>query len=77
MKSRMKAVGAIMVMAIAILSYTQVNYSKQLDHLLLENIDELAAGESETSGECIGSGSVVCPYNNKQVAHVRVYYSHP
>ena len=40
-------------------------------------MEALAAGEAADGGDCIGSGSIVCPFNNTEVAHVLVYYSLP
>lgn len=77
MKSKMKLLGILAVSAIAILGYTETIHSENLDNLLLENIEALAAGESGSSGACVGSGSIVCPINQVGVAHVYNYYSLP
>ena len=57
--------------------YVQISHSEKLDDLLLENIEALAAGESGSDGQCLGSGSIVCPLTNQGVAHVQIYYSLP
>lgn len=75
MKNKMKIIGAIAVIAIIVYSYVQVNNSEPLDDFLLENIEALAAGESGTSGVCVGSGSVVCPLTKDKVEHVYISYS--
>lgn len=77
MINKLKFVGAIAVIAIAAYSFVQVKRSEPLDGFLLENIEALAAGESGTSGVCVGSGSVVCPLTKDNVEHVRIYYSLP
>lgn len=77
MKRKMKLLGILAVSAIAILGYAETTHSENLDNLLLENIEALAAGESGINSRCFGSGSVVCPINKEGVAHVRNYYSLP
>lgn len=41
---------------------------ERLDSLMLENIEALASGEGGIRYECVGTGSVDCPFN-----HVKVY----
>ena len=77
MKRKMKLLGILVVSAIAILGYAETTHSESLDNLLLENIEALAAGESGSDGQCLGSGSIVCPLTNQGVAHVQIYYSLP
>ena len=77
MKSKVKLLGPLAISAISVLSYVQISHSEKLDDLLLENIEALAAGESGSDGQCLGSGSIVCPLTNQGVAHVQIYYSLP
>lgn len=77
MKRKMKLLGVLAVSAIGILGYAEATHSENLDILLLENIEALAAGESGSGGVCVGSGSVVCPLTKVGVEHVRIYYSLP
>lgn len=77
MKRKMKLLGILAVSAIAILGYAEATHSENLDSLLLENIEALAAGESGVNSKCYGSGSIVCPINKEGVAHVYNYYSLP
>lgn len=77
MKRKMKLLGVWAVSAIGILGYAEATHSENLDILLLENIEALAAGESGSGGLCFGSGSVVCPLTKVGVAHVYNYYSLP
>lgn len=77
MKRKMKLLGILAVSAIAILGYAETTHSENLDNLLLENIEALAASESEVDGRCDGSGSIVCPFTSQGVAHVQIYYSLP
>lgn len=77
MKRKMKLLGILAVSAIAILGYAEATHSENLDKLLLENIEALAAGESGVDGRCDGSGSIVCPFTKVGVAHVQIYYSLP
>lgn len=77
MKHKMKLLGILAVSAIAILGYAETAHSENLDNLLLENIEALAAGESGVDGRCDGSGSIDCPFSEKSVAHVQIYYSLP
>ncbi len=71
MKSKVKLLGTLAISAISVLSYVQISHSEKLDDLLLENIEALAAGESGSDGQCLGSGSIVCPLTNQGVAHVQ------
>ncbi|WP_024996522.1 hypothetical protein [Bacteroides graminisolvens] len=75
MKNEIKLFGIAVTLIVASFCYTQVYSPRKLDNLLLENIDALAAGEGSVGGECIGAGSIICPFNNEGVAHVRIYYS--
>ena len=77
MKRKMKLFGILVVSAIAILGYAKTTYPENLDNLLLENIEALAAGENGVNSKGNGSGSIVGPINKESVAHVYNYYSLP
>lgn len=67
MKKKSLFVALILVAAIA--SFQWSAKRKNLDSLMLENIEALAEGEEDVDIECIGIGSVDCPYTN-----VKVYF---
>ena len=73
MRNKMKFIGIAMILV----GYSKSRQPENLDTLLLDNVEALAAGEAADGGDCIGSGSIVCPFNNTEVAHVLVYYSLP
>lgn len=73
----MRFVVAIAFIAVATFSFSQIDRPKNMDSLLLENIEALAAEESDVNARCIGYGSIVCPINKVGVAHVYTYYSLP
>ena len=75
MKNKMKIIGVTAVIAIAAFYSIQSNRSKNLDDILLKNIEALAAGESDVDVQCIGTGSVICPINKEGVEHVYISYS--
>ena len=77
MRNKMKFIGIAMILVVVALGYSKSRQPENLDTLLLDNVEALAAGEAADGGDCIGSGSIVCPFNNTEVAHVRVYYSLP
>lgn len=73
----LKLVGLLAVCTFSFGGYTQMNHSKKMNDLLLENVEALAAGENGSGGICMGYGSIVCPFNNQEVEHVYIYYSLP
>ena len=75
MGNKIKLLGIVIFLIVIILGYSKKQQSKDLDTLLLDNVEALAAGEAEGDGECIGSGSIVCPFDNIEVSHVYIYYS--
>ena len=77
MRNKMKFIGIAMILVVVALGYSKSWQPKNLDTLLLDNVEALATGEAPDGGDCIGSGSIVCPFNNTEVAHVLVYYSLP
>ena len=77
MRNKMKFIGIAMILVVVALGYSKNRQPENLDTLLLDNVEALAAGEAADGGDCIGSGSIVCPFNNTEVAHVLVYYRLP
>ena len=77
MRNKMKFIGIAMILGVVALGYSKSWQPENLDTLLLDNVEALAAGEAADGRDCIGSGSIVCPFNNTEVAHVLVYYSLP
>ena len=77
LRNKMKFSGIAMILVVVALGYSKNRQPENLDTLLLDNVEALAAGEAADGGDCIGSGSIVCPFNNTEVAHVLVYYSLP
>ena len=75
MGNKIKLLGIVIFLIVIILGYSKKQQSKDLDTLLLDNVEASAAGEAEGDGECIGSGSIVCPFDNIEVSHVYIYYS--
>ena len=71
MRNKMKFIGIAMILVVVALGYSKNRQPENLDTLLLDNVEAL------DGGDCIGSGSIVCPFNNTEVAHVLVYYSLP
>ena len=71
MRNKMKFIGIAMILVVVALGYSKSRQPENLDTLLLDNV------EAADGGDCIGSGSIVCPFNNTEVAHVLVYYSLP
>lgn len=47
----------------------------EMNVLMLENVEALAAGEDANVIFCAGVGSIDCPKNKEKVACVRQYYS--
>lgn len=77
MKGKIKFITLIIVLSVATFIYNEVQQPKDLDALLLENVEALAAGESEVAAYCFGLGSIACPFNNSEVSHVYTFYSLP
>ena len=73
----MKKILFFFILVVAVISVKYSLKEPRVNTLLLDNVEALAAGEAADGGDCIGSGSIVCPFNNTEVAHVLVYYSLP
>ena len=67
MKKKILFIGFVSVAAVA--SFQLNSKSKNLERLMLENIEALAYGESGNVYTCVGVGSVDCP-----IDHVKVYF---
>lgn len=77
MKNMKKKVLLIsLFLAVIIVASFQTNSEKrELQNLMLENIDALASDEWGGAPLCVGSGSVDCPINHVKVYAVMSYYS--
>lgn len=64
MKTKFKFLAAVVILAAITMS--QINLSEKSGDLLFLNIEALASGESST-GNCIWTGSVVCPRDGVKV----------
>lgn len=71
MKKRVLFVTLILAAAIASSQWSAKR--KNLDSLMLENIEALAGGEEDINATCFGTGSVDCPIANAKVYYVRIY----
>lgn len=71
MKKKSLFVALILVAAIA--SFQWSAKRKNLDSLMLENVEALAEGEEDVVIDCFDIGSVDCPYTNVKVYYVRKY----
>ena len=69
MRNKMKFIGIAMILVVVALGYSKSRQPENLDTLLLDNVEALAADESPMV-TCIGSGSVDCPINHKKVEYV-------
>ena len=76
MKKKVKIlVLAVLSGMIAVSNWVGNRQSVEMNALMLENVEALAAGENEGGILCWGIGSVDCPNNKEKVAYVRHYYS--
>lgn len=76
MKKKVKILilAALSVM-VTICSLLGNRQSVEMNVLMLENVEALAAGEDAGKIICFGIGSVDCPKNKKKVTHVYHKYS--
>lgn len=65
MKKKILFIGLFWVAVVA--SFQLTHKSKNLECLMLENIEALAYGESSNGNRCMGVGSVNCPINQSKV----------
>ena len=68
MKKRILAVAMCMVCAIS--TIISLNTEKEMDDLLLMNVEALASGEGNVPIRCLGNGSVDCPGMGVKVKYV-------
>lgn len=64
-----KSLFAALILVAAIASFQWSAKRKNLDSLMLENIEALAEGEENVDVACFDIGSVDCPYTN-----IKVYF---
>lgn len=57
------------------ITFSNSKTEKQLDTLMLSNIEALASGEGHLYRFCIGTGSVDCPFNEVKVDRVITGYN--
>lgn len=73
-KVKMLILAALSVMVI-ICSLLGNRQSVEMNVLMLENVEALAAGEDDGKVFCAGVGSLDCPINHSKVAYVYRSYS--
>ena len=76
----MKKLLFFFILVVAVISVKYLGYSKSrqpenLDTLLLDNVEALAAYEQDMPHTCLGSGSVDCPISKVKVKYVFSGYS--
>ena len=75
MKNKIK-VAVISLCAVgAITAFCSQKSGKQMDDLLLENVEALAWGEGGGPSNCLGLGDVDCPFSKTKVKYVMTGYS--
>lgn len=75
MKNKIKIVVISLCAVSAITAFcSQKSSGKQMDDLLLKNVEALAWGEGGYS-HCLGLGDVDCPYSETKVEYVMSGYS--
>jgi len=67
MKKKVLFIG--LALAAITAAFQSDSQKKNLESLMLENVEALASGEWGAEAHCYGSGSVDCP-----VTHVKVYF---
>lgn len=70
-----KLIFLLSVGAMAAIIYFTRPDGTELNNLLLENVEALAAGEGSSAVHCVGTGSVDCPRNSSKVYVVFSGYS--
>ena len=76
MKNKIK-IAVISLCAVSAITafYSQKSSGKQMDDLLLKNVEALAWGEGGGYTSCFGVGSVDCPTTQYKVEYVMSGYS--
>lgn len=75
MKNKIKVVVICLCAVVSITVLCSRKSSKQMDDLLLKNIEALARGEGDGYTYCLGVGSVDCPATQYKVEYVMSGYS--
>ena len=75
MRNKMKFIGIAMILVVVALGYSKSRQPENLDTLLLDNVEALAAYEQDMPHTCLGSGSVDCPISKVKVKYVFSGYS--
>ena len=76
MKKKVKMlILAVLSVMVTICSLLGNRQSVEMNVLMLENVEALAAGEDDGKVFCVGVGSIDCPINHRKVAHVYRPYS--
>ncbi|EKU90350.1 NVEALA domain-containing protein [Bacteroides oleiciplenus] len=75
MKNKIKIVVISLCAVVSITVFCSRKSSKQMDDLLLKNIEALARGEGDGYTYCLGVGSVDCPITQYKVEYVMSGYS--
>ena len=70
-----KLIFLLLVGAMVTITYFTRPAGTELNNLLLENVEALAAGEGSGTVNCVGIGSVDCPRNSSKVYVVFEGYS--
>lgn len=60
----------VLCMLCAVCTFIGLNTEKEMDDLLLMNIEALASGEGNVPIDCVGKGSVDCPGMEVKVKYV-------
>lgn len=76
MKNKIKMVVISLCAVSAITAFcSQKSSDKQMDDLLLKNVEALAWGEGGGYTKCLGLGDVDCPFSKTKVEYVMSGYS--
>ena len=70
-----KLISLLFIGVIAAVAYWARPAQAELNNLLLENIEALAAGEGSETVRCVGTGSVDCPVDKLKAYAVYGGYS--
>lgn len=76
MKNKIKIVVISLCAVSAITAFcSQKSSDKQMDDLLLKNVEALAWGEGGGYSHCLGLGDVDCPFSKTKVEYVMSGYN--
>lgn len=75
MKKKIKVAVICLCAVVAIITLSSQKRGKQMDDLLLKNIEALALGEGGGLSRCFGLGDVDCPFSTTKVEYVMSGYS--